>query len=74
MRNQAKPADDNGGRPYSHGHTFVILPGGKSGEGWHGCPVANAGSGSDPSARKTRANLVVREWERPIVTFWALST
>lgn len=74
MRNQAKPADDNGGRPYSHGHTFVILPGGKSGEGWRGCPVANAGSGSDPSARKTRANLVVREWERPIVTFWALST
>ena len=73
MRNRVKPAEDNGGNPYTHGHAFVILPGGKPGEGWRGCPVANAGSGSDPSAKRTKANLVAREWERPIITFWALS-
>lgn len=73
MRNQVKPADDNNGNPYTHGHAFVILAGGKPGEGWRGCPVANAGSGSDPSAKKTRANMIAKEWERPIITFWALS-
>jgi hypothetical protein len=73
MRNQVKPADDNNRNAYTHGHAFVILAGGKPGEGWRGAPVANAGSGSDPSAKKTRASMVVREWERPIITFWALS-
>jgi hypothetical protein len=73
LRNQVKPADDNGGNAYTHGHTFVILPGGKSGEGWRGAPVANAGSGRDPHARKTTANMVAKEWERQIITFWALS-
>ena len=73
MRNQVKPPGDNGGQNYTHGHAFIVMPGGRSGDGWKGCPVANAGSGRDPSARKTQANLVTREWERPIFTFWVLA-
>lgn len=71
VRNQMKPADDNGGRPYAHGHVFVVTPGGTPGTGWQGCPVANAGSGSDPGARRTTANWVTRGWEREGVVFLA---
>ena len=73
-RNSAKPRGDKAN--YTHGHVFIVAAPRKGNvREWRDLDIANAGIGATPEQRTAKimkANMAMREWERPHVKFYNL--